>query len=119
MIPVSNRNKQSTFPITDATLRWLEIILNERFGYQWSLKYIEEGIILKLIEEEGAILFDTLCKGFTKADSDQPCTYWDAEIEGWSSVSNEPLPAPGVAELFSPLIQPRGAEQVIHYDILG
>jgi hypothetical protein len=68
---------------------------------------------------EGAILFDTLCEGFTQAHSDQPCTRWDAEREGWASVLGGPLPAPGVDDLPSPLIEQQGDEHVIHYDILG
>ena len=107
------------FPITDAALRWLEVILAERFGQAWQLAPTAEGLRLQLAGAEGAILFDTLCEGFTQAHSDQPFTRWEAEREGWSSVLGGPLPAPGVADLPSPLIEPRGAEQVIHYDILG
>jgi len=107
------------YRITDAALRWLEVILAERFGHAWQLAPTAEGLRLRLTGAEGAILFDTLCEGFTKAHSDQPFARWDAEREGWSSVLGGPLPAPGVAELPSPLIEPRGAAQVIHYDILG
>ncbi len=105
--------------MTDAVLRWLEIILNERFGHQWILQYTDEGMLLKLIEEKGAILLDMLCEGFTQAHSNQPCTYWDAEQQGWLSVLGGPIPAPGVTELPAPLIVQRGTDQVIHYDILG
>jgi hypothetical protein len=107
------------FPITDAALRWLEVILAERFGHAWRLSRVDEGLRLRLAGAEGAILFDTMCEGFTQAHSDQPFTCWDTEREGWSSVLGGPLPAPGVAELPSPLIEPQGAAQVIHYDILG
>jgi len=107
------------YPITDSALRWLEVILAERFGQAWQLAPTAEGLRLQLAGAEGAILFDTLCEGFTQAHSDQPFTRWDAEREGWASVLGGPLPAPGVAELPSPLIEPRGAAQVIHYDILG
>jgi hypothetical protein len=107
------------YPITDSALRWLEVILAERFGHAWLLTRTPEGLRLELVGAEGAILFDTLCEGFIQAHSDQPFTRWDAAREGWSSVLGGPLPAPGVAKLPSPLIEPCGAAQVIHYDILG
>ena len=110
---------KNSFPITEPTLRWLEVILLERFGHAWHLSRIDAGLRLQLAGAEGAILFDTLCEGFTQAHSDQPFTRWDAEREGWSSVLGGPLPAPGVAELPSPLIEQRGGEHVIHYDLLG
>ncbi len=108
-----------TCPITDAALRWHEVILAERFGHTWQLIRTSEGLRLHLASAEGAILFDTLCVGFTQAHSDQPCTRWDAEREGWATVLGGPLPAPGVTDLPAPLIEVRGATQVIHYDILG
>ena len=116
---MANLSDQRAFPITDAALRWLDVILAERFGQAWQLARSAEGLHLRLAGAEGAILFDALCAGLTQAHSDQPCAHWDAEREGWTSVLGGPLPAPGVADLPSPLIEPRGAEQVIHYDILG
>jgi len=107
------------YPIGSFALRWLEVILAERFGQAWQLVPTAEGLRLQLVAAEGAILFDTLCEGFTQAHSDQPFTRWDAEREGWSSVLGGPLPAPGVSDLPSPLIELRGTAQVIHYDILG
>jgi hypothetical protein len=111
--------EQGSVSITEAALRWLEVVLAERFGETWRLMRTAEGFRLEWVGAEGAILFDTLCEGFIQAHSDQPFTHWDAEREGWSSVLGGPLPAPGVAELPSPLIEPRGTAQVIHYDILG
>ena len=107
------------FPITDAVLRWLEVILAERFGHAWQITSSAEGLRLQLAGAEGAILFDTLSETFTQAHSDQPFTRWDIEREGWSSVLGGLLPAPGAANLPLPLIEPRGTVQVIHYDILG
>jgi hypothetical protein len=108
-----------SYPITDAALRWLEVILAERFGQAWHLTRVAEGLRLQLAGAEGAILFDMLCEGFTRAHSDQPCTHWDGEREGWVSVLGGPVPAPGVANLPLPLIEQRGDEHVIRYDILG
>ncbi len=107
------------FPITDAALRWLEVILAERFGHTWHLSRDDGALRLQLAGAEGSILFDTQCEGFTQANSEQLCTHWNAEREGWMSVLGGPLPAPGVAELPSPLIEQRGDEHVIRYDTLG
>lgn len=107
------------YPVTDATLRWLEVIFAERFGQVWSLLRSKEGLRLQLVGSEGAIIFDKLEEGFSHAHSDQPCTWWDASGEGWLSVLGGSLPAPGVAELPMPLIETRADEHIIHYDIPG
>lgn len=109
----------SSYPITDAAMRWLEVVLAERYGHAWKLSRLKTGLRLQLIGAGGAIFFDTLCEGFTQAHSEQPFTRWDAQAEGWGSVLCGLLPAPGVVELPSPLIEQRGTEHVIHYDILG
>ena len=68
---------------------------------------------------EGAILFDTICEGFTHTHSNQPCTHWDGISEGWLSVLGGSLPAPCVAALPNPLIVKEDGMHVIHYDVLG
>jgi hypothetical protein len=108
-----------TFPITESALRWLEVLLSECFGHTWTLARFEDGLRLKIAGTEGNFVFDSLCQGFTGANSDMPCTQWTAEREGWHSVLGKPLPAPGIKKLPSPLIEQRGADFYIHYDILG
>jgi len=107
------------FPISNSILKWLEVILAERSGHAWHLSCTSEGLSLQLAGARGAIRFDTLCPGFTQAHSNQPCTQWYTEREGWHLVLGGPLPAPGVAHLPAQLIEPRGNDTVIHYDILG
>ena len=107
------------FPITHNALRWLEILLNERLGGAWCLERSIDGTTLRPFGSRRTIVFDTIETRFTYADSDLACFWWDAESEGWSSVLCKPLPAPGVAKLPSPLIESRGTEYFIHYDILG
>ena len=116
---MTKRNGQHAFPITEAALRWLEIILTKRFDHTWHLSRVDTVLCLHLVGSEGSIFFDTLCEGFTQPHSEQPCTYWDAELDGWLSVLGESLPAPGVPQLLSPLIEKLGSGHVIHYDILG
>jgi peptidoglycan/xylan/chitin deacetylase (PgdA/CDA1 family) len=107
------------FLITNSTLQWLEGILVERFGHKWHLTRSAAGIHLALEGGEGAIVFDVIEPGFTHARSDQLFTQWHAEREGWQSVLGGPLPTPGVAKLPTPLIEKRGADSYVHYDILG
>lgn len=107
------------FPITNSTLKWLEGVLAERFGRKWHLTRSAAGLHLALEGGEGSIVFDTIEPGFTHARSDQPFTQWHAEREGWQSVLGGPLPAPGVASLPTPLIEKRGSDTYVHYDILG
>ena len=107
------------FPITEAVLRWLESTLAERFSNVWRLSQNDSGLSLQLVGAEGLILFDSLCKGFSHASSDLPFTSWAAEQEGWKSVLGDPLPAPGIDVIPSPLIEEVNEDYVIHYDILG
>lgn len=100
-------------------MRWMEQILAERFGHAWRLSGRENFLHLQLVGGEGEITFDTFCDGFAEARSDQPCTQWDAEREGWVSALGQLLPAPGFAQLPSLLIDKRGSDYIVHYDILG
>jgi len=107
------------YPIKETALRWLELILSERFGHEWRLSHSELGLQLKLNGAEGAIFFDVLCNGFVTADSALKHTCWDASQEGWQSILDSPLPAPGFSELTLPLIVQQDAVTFIHYDIIG
>lgn len=74
---------------------------------------------MKLDGDDKKIVFDNLSKDLTEAHSNQPCSLWDAEAEGWNSVLGEQLPAPGVDILPSPLIEQKDNHYLVHYDILG
>ena len=112
-------NQASKYPITDNALCWLEMVFAERFGHAWRFTRTHGGLRLQLAGARAAIVFDKLEDGFTQANSDQPCTWWDAASEGWHSVLGGWLPAPGVGELPAPLIKTRAGEHIIHYDIPG
>ncbi len=107
------------FPITEATLEWLEKVLAERFGLEFQLKRFNREFWLQIRGLSGAIVFDAIVPGFSEATSNQPITKWHAEAEGWNSVLKSPLPAPGVSCLPTPLIERRGPNTHVHYDILG
>jgi len=93
--------------------------LAERIGHIWKLTRRKSDLSLALKGCQGTIVFDALEPGFTHARSDQPCTFWDAKKEGWQSVLDSPLPAPGVKKLPRPLIEKNNNGYIVHYDILG
>jgi len=105
---------------TPQSLNWLALILKERFGHCFVLEQNASGLKLSLVNApQGHILFPQLEAAFHQSHSDFPCTQWDAEAEGWQSALNQPLPAPCVSELLTPLIVKKEDHVVIHYDILG
>lgn len=105
---------------TPAALTWLCLILEERFGLSFHLEPEQQGLLLTLNDhEQGSIYFPRLEAGFHESRSDLPYTQWDAASQWWESALNEPLPAPGVAKLPTPLIEHQAEHAIIHYDILG
>lgn len=106
-------------PLRKAGLRWLEVLLSERFGHEWCLSIADRGVVLRLLGSDKIILFDTPCAGFGSANSDQPCAEWEPYKEGWNSPLGEALHAPAVSKLPTPLIEQQNNGYVIHYDILG
>ena len=105
--------------MSDAALCWLAGVLAERFGHRWEVSRCSVGIKLQLDGAAGSIIFDELQACFGRAQPDLPFTKWDAASEGWHSVLGGLLPAPGVSELPSPLIEKLESDYVVHYDILG
>jgi len=108
---------------TREKIRWLQTILAERFGTLFSISEhgeTEEKILcLALSGSEVYIVFDCLQSSFQESRSDFPCNLWNAEREGFTSVLESELPAPGVAKLPSPLIEKINSGYCVHYDILG
>lgn len=115
MIVTPNKTRQ-----TDAALLWLQTLLHERFGHTFSLHPQSEKTLQITLGADSAcieLLHDTLT--FTRADSDLPCTQWNATAEGVQTALHSILPAPGASVLPSPLIEPTESGYRIHYDILG
>jgi hypothetical protein len=101
-------------------LNWLVGILHERFGLHFQLSFEGTSLRLELMgAEQGYILFPKLEKVFHQSRSDLPCTHWNVDKSDWVSVLGQPLPAPGVDVLSSPLIEVMPDYHVIHYDVLG
>ncbi|WP_409297426.1 polysaccharide deacetylase family protein [Pseudomonas sp. KCJK8993] len=101
-------------------LSWLEQVLAERYGQAFSIGLLDAGILCLSHEDSPArVLLATDSRSFNRAESDLPCTSWDAAREGWTPALGSPLPAPGASDLPSPLIEPSDGGYRIHYDILG
>ena len=101
-------------------MTWIKTILQERFGHEFSFNAgVQGSLLLSLLNAEGSISFTIDKTTFTRADSNLPCTQWDATSEGWQSVLGSPLPAPGAASLPTPLITPTDQGMHVAYDILG
>ena len=107
------------YPIRESALRWLETLLSERFGHGLKISICPSGMSLCLMGAEGTLIFDTLQECFFDSHSNQPFSQWNPEEETWGSVLGGHLPAPGVSYLPAPLIEKRGINHYIHYDILG
>lgn len=106
---------------TPAALDWLQVILQERFGHAFELQLQPEvqHIALRLHGDTRCIVLALDGTTFTRADSDLPCTQWNASAEGWPTALPGALPAPGSAKLSTPLITNTENGWRIGYDILG
>jgi hypothetical protein len=104
---------------SQARLKWLERILEERFGLQLKLDEGGAGLTVRLSNADGRIVFDKLEASFKERSPDIPCAQWCAQREGWDSILGSDLPAPGVARLPEPLVEVDAKGYVVHYDILG
>lgn len=105
---------------TTSAIDWLLLILEERFGHTFLLEQNHLGLKLSLASmSRDYILFPKLEEAFNLSSSNFPCSQWDADKSGWSSVLEQPLPAPCVSKLPEPLIEKKENHFVINYDILG
>lgn len=106
---------------TPASLGWLQIILEARFGHSFILSHLVNTgrIALHLPGDSRSITLNLDGPTFSRADSDLPCTGWCAEAEDWQSVIDPMLPAPGSYKLATPLVEPTTQGYHIQYDILG
>lgn len=104
---------------TASALRWLEILLQERFGCRFMLAQQANTLQLSLSGSEGAITFDQLQSVFHQSRSDFPCQEWLASAEGYTGPIEDVIPAPSENALQVPLIELSEQGATVHYDILG
>lgn len=100
--------------------KWLEKILEERFGHHFLVTASYDYLTLRLDNKDGAIYFDSLSPEFHESHSDHPCGYWPPTEEGFSPVLAKMLPTPAIETPATPLVEnDRAGNIVVHYDILG
>ncbi len=105
---------------TPSTLEWMQFILQERFGHAFTLQQQSDNTLQITLDAATPCITLALDGAtFTRADSNLPCTLWNAATEGWHTALHPVLPAPGASTLPSPLIEPTAQGWRIHYDILG
>lgn len=104
---------------TDNALRWLESILQERFGHPFAVHEVAHALLLTLPGSEGSICFDNLQPAFHQSHSNFPCRQWQASVSGYQIPIGDSIPAPSKSELPAPLIEVYQQNATIHYDILG
>lgn len=106
---------------TTAAIMWLQNLLQERFGHAFLLQPQADRnqIAIYLTGDPRCITLALDGATFIRADSNLPCSRWNAGAEAWHTALPGELPAPGVAQLPAPLIvsTPNGVH--ISYDILG
>jgi len=105
---------------TTPALRWLSLILEERFGHAFLLEQKGSSLMLSLASmNEGKIIFTGLQPSFHQPDATLSCAVWDVTTAGWESALEKSIIAPGVSELPDTLIEKAQENYIIHYDILG
>jgi hypothetical protein len=113
-------NQEPSSWVTEAALRWLELVLCERFGCRIELRELTGNTLqMRVRDTQASLTFALSPEIFCHRDSTLPYTSWDAAAEGWRSPSGVPLHAPGVRELRLPLISIECSGYHIGYDILG
>lgn len=106
---------------TTNAIKWMVLILEERFGHVFTLRPEPNGKIieLSLLDHSDSITFILDGSTFIRSDSDLPCSIWNAAAEGWNTVLEPGLPTPGAFTLVTPLIELNSKGYKVNYDILG
>lgn len=104
---------------SESALRWLETLLQERFGLELKVQQDQCSLRLYWTGSDNVIVFDELQSIFQKSESDFPCCGWQASVEGYIAPVDDNLPAPSETDLRLPLIEVNESEATLHYDILG
>lgn len=104
---------------SDAAIGWLGVLLQERFGLEFSLCCESNCWEIALKGALGCLRLRATPETFQRADSALLHTQWNATEEGWQPILDKPLPAPGEQSLPQPLIAATSDGYQIGYDILG
>jgi hypothetical protein len=99
---------------------WLAALMRARFNPALRLNRERGGLLTVAVDgAKGTIVFDRPEPSFLGSGSQMSCVWWNAGSQGWRSVLQLPLPAPGAEPLPQPLIERQGDDWLVHYDIPG
>lgn len=105
--------------ITSNIADWISILLTERTGLPFKLT-IKHGITrLSIPGTVAHIDFPVFDFFYSATHPAFNCTQWDCEAEGWASILESPLPAPGLSSLPSPLVSFSQEAALFLYDLPG
>lgn len=103
--------------VSDASLRWLAVLLGERFGVDFSLVAEAGAVVISCAEVAGCIRVRT-DPGFSERELNG-CAHWPAAREGWTLPIGDTLPAPGLQRADGALVHAVSDGYRIDYDLLG
>lgn len=104
--------------VTNNLLRWLELILYERYGVAVSLQVHEDRWVMTVPNYVGCIEVMRTSTSFGGVVRDIPCTHWSASSSGFQAAIADTLPAPGASGLPEPLVSQIATGFRIGYDFL-
>lgn len=104
---------------SSVALRWLEDIMQERFGVKFELEKTSRGICLSVRYLPGAIRQVYFSSWSEFSPEALPCGHWDSGRTDWRAASNKCIPTPGVSSPPANLIWVTEFGYHIDYDILG
>lgn len=105
--------------VTSNLLRWLELILCERYGVALSLQVYQDRWVMTVPNHVGCIEVMRTPTSFDAVTPNIPCAYWNAGGAGFQTAIADALPAPGAVSLPEPLVSEIGTGFRIGYDFLA
>lgn len=105
--------------VTNNLLRWLELILCERYGVALSLQVQQDRWVMTVPNHVGCIEIMRTATSFDAVARDVPCVNWNASGSGFQTAIADTLPAPGAVRLPEPLVSEIATGFRIGYDFLA
>ena len=99
-------------------LRWLELILLERYGVAFSLQVHQDKWVMAVPNDVRCIEVMRTHTSFDAASQDIPCPHWTARDAGFEAPIADTLPAPGATRLAEPLVSEVDTGFRVGYDFL-
>lgn len=100
-------------------LKWLNHVANDRFGSDFILKEVEEGLSLSVKNLDGEILFDNLDPAFLEPGKLQFYQTWYPTSEGFEPIIEDNLPMPHSRTINKKIVKKNNNGFQVHFDIFG